>query len=68
MRVRLMTRWGSWMQNDVVSVSDARAAALQEAGIGRIIDEPKAEEPKAEDIEPEQVDEPKAEGSKAKKK
>lgn len=63
MRVRLMTRWGSWMQNDVVSVSDARAAALQEAGIGRIIDDPKAEH-----VAPEQVDAPKAEEPKAKKK
>jgi hypothetical protein len=58
MEVRLLTRWGSRLQGDVVSVSDARAQALQEEGIGRIINVPKVEEPKAEE----------AEGPKAKKK
>ena len=47
--VRLLTRWGSRLQGDVVSVSDARAQALQEEGIGRIINVPKVEEPKVEE-------------------
>lgn len=43
MEVRLLTRWGSRMQGDIVSVSDERAIALQEAGIGRVINAPKPE-------------------------
>jgi hypothetical protein len=54
MEVRLLTRWGSRLQGDVVSVSDERALALQEAGIGRILNAPKVEkeEPKAEKPKP----------------
>lgn len=37
MEVRLLTRWGSRFQGDVVSVSDERAKALAEAGIGKIL-------------------------------
>ena len=47
MEVRLLTRWGSRLQGDIVSVSDARAKALQDAGIGRILNAPKSE-PKEE--------------------
>lgn len=37
MQVRLLSRWGSRMQGDVVSVSAERAKALRDAGIGKII-------------------------------
>ena len=37
MEVRLLTRWGSRMQGDIVSVSAERAVALADAGIGRIM-------------------------------
>lgn len=37
MRVRLTTRWGSHLPNSTVSVSDARAKALVEAGIARYL-------------------------------
>ena len=47
MEVRLLTRWGSRLQGDIVSVSDARAKALQDAGIGRILNAPQPE-PKEE--------------------
>lgn len=62
MEVRLAARWGSRMQGDVVSVSDARALALQEAGIGRIINAPKPE------VKEESADEAPKPEMKAKKK
>lgn len=40
MEVRLLTRWGSRLQGDVVSVSAERAEALAEAGIGKIVGVP----------------------------
>jgi len=43
MRIRLLTRWGSYLQGAIVSVSVARAAALVEAGYGKYVDQPKAE-------------------------
>lgn len=38
MEVRLLTRWGSRLQGDVISVSVERAHALEEAGIGKILE------------------------------
>lgn len=66
MLVRLVTRWGSWMANDVVSVSDARAEALQEAGIGRIIDaiKPKVEEAPEEEAPVQTAPKPRGPGRK----
>ena len=66
MRVRLMTRWAGWMQNDVVSVSDARAVAMQEAGIGRIIDaiKPKVEEAPEEEAPVQAAPKPRGPGRK----
>jgi stringent starvation protein B len=68
MDVRLKTRWGSYLQGSIVSVSDARALALQDAGICSIIAEPEqADKPdtadaepadKTDDAEPEQADKP----------
>ena len=40
MKVRLSTRWASYMPNDIVSVSDERAEYLEKEGIGRDIDRP----------------------------
>ena len=40
MKVRLSTRWASYMPNDIVSVSDERAEYLEKEGIGRVIDRP----------------------------
>lgn len=45
MEVRLLTRWGSRLQGDIVSVSDERAKALAEAGFGKIIGAAKQETP-----------------------
>jgi len=44
MQVRLSVRWGSHLQGDIVSVSDARAQALADAGFGKILDAPKETE------------------------
>jgi len=44
MQVRLSVRWGSYLQGDVVSVSEARAKALTDAGFGKILDAPKEPE------------------------
>jgi hypothetical protein len=38
MRVRLLVRWGSRLQGDVISVSNERARALEEAGYGKALD------------------------------
>jgi hypothetical protein len=54
MRVRLKARWGSRMQGDIVNVSDARALALEEAGLARIIDAPVIPEPEPEPIKDEE--------------
>lgn len=56
MQVRLLTRWGSYLQGSTVSVSDARAMALVEAGIARFLP---GEGPKAAPVEekPEEPDE-----------
>jgi hypothetical protein len=43
MRIRLLTRWGSYLQGAIVSVSATRAAALVEAGYGKYVDQPMAE-------------------------
>lgn len=43
MDVRLLTRWGSRMQGDIVSVSAERAVALADAGIGRIMGQPEVQ-------------------------
>lgn len=40
MEIRLIERWGSRLQGDIVSVSPERAAALVEAGVGRYVVEP----------------------------
>jgi hypothetical protein len=39
-KVRLLTRWNGYLPNEIVSLSDARAEALEKEGIGRIIDRP----------------------------
>lgn len=39
-KVRLLTRWASYMPNEIVSVSDERAEYLEKEGIGRVIDRP----------------------------
>ena len=58
MKVRLLTRWGSHFQGDIVGVSDERAATLAEAGIAKIIDQP-AEQPADDSVEAEEkVDQP----------
>lgn len=51
MEVRLTSRWAGRFSGDIVSVSDARAKALQEAGIGRIIGGD-AEEKKDKPVKP----------------
>ena len=43
MEVRLLARWGSRMQGDIVSVSAERAVALADAGIGRIMGQPEVQ-------------------------
>lgn len=65
MEVRLLTRWGSRLQGDTVSVSVERAKALAEAGIGRILDAP-AEQTNEEALEAEQPVEPTAEQARGK--
>jgi len=53
MRVRLLTRWGSRLRGDIVSVSDERARLLEAEGIATVLDSrPAAEtnpEPPAND-------------------
>ena len=57
MRVRLLTRWGSRMQGDVVSVSDERGQYLESEGIGKMLD-PLPEPEKGVDPEPDPLPEP----------
>ena len=52
MRLQLLTRWNGYMGNDIISVSDERAIAMQEAGIGRVLDQPKVEKPAEEAPKP----------------
>ena len=51
-RLQLLTRWNGYMGNDIISVSDERAIAMQEAGIGRVLDQPKVETPAEEAPKP----------------
>jgi hypothetical protein len=60
MEVRLLTRWGSRLQGDIVSVSDARAKALEEAGFAKILGTPA---PAAEPVKEEAKPDPQAQGS-----
>jgi len=67
MRVRLLTRWGSRMQGDIVSVSDERGQYLESEGIGKMLDH--LPEPEAEaEAEPESLPEAEAEAGKNKKR
>lgn len=59
MKVRLLTRWASYMPNDIVSVSDERAEYLEKEGIGRVINVPQPEA-KVEEEPTEEVDAPAA--------
>ena len=38
--IRLQTRWAGYLAGEVVSVSDDRAVAMEDAGIGRRINVP----------------------------
>ncbi|MFP5223112.1 MAG: hypothetical protein ACLGSA_12550 [Acidobacteriota bacterium] len=57
MRVRLLTRWGSRMQGDIVSVSDERGKYLESEGIGKMMD-PLPEPEKGVEAESETLPEP----------